>query len=409
MHTSFILLISCEGAEMEVIREEYLKQLRLGKNHQELIKIVTGIRRCGKSTLMKQFISELRSAGEDSILYINFEDIGYSELSTFKDLNAYIMNNVNPDKKTYVFFDEIQRIEGWEKSVNALMISYDTDIYITGSNAYLLSSELSTYLSGRYVEIKMTPLSFKEYLKLHPADQNHSLDSRFSDYIWTGSMPMINPDEDESFNRMILDSIYNTIVVKDITPRSRIKSVSTLNSIVRFLFSNIGNITSASSIAKQIESDPRVVEDCLKALEDAYIIEKAERYDIRGKKLLKTLEKYYVEDTGMRNAILGISSREDISRQLENTAYLELKRRGYQICVGRYGDQEIDFTVMKGDVREYYQISMSIKDENTYARETRSLNSIKDSYPKTILTLDNMGFTTNEGIKVKNIIDWLLE
>ncbi len=345
---------------------------------------------------MKQFIDELRSSGEDSILYVNFEDIDYSELSTFKDLNTYIVNNVNPEKKTYVFFDEIQRIEGWEKSINALMISYDADIYITGSNEYLLSSELSTYLSGRYVEIKMTPLSFKEYLKLHPADQNRSLDSRFSDYIWTGSMPMINPDEDESFNRMILDSIYNTIVVKDITPRSKIKSVSTLNSIVRFLFSNIGNITSASSIAKQIESDPRVVEDCLKALEDAYIIEKAERYDIRGKKLLKTLEKYYVEDTGIRNAILGISSREDISRQLENIAYLELKRRGYQICVGRYGDQEVDFTVIKGDAREYYQISMSIRDENTYARETRSLNSIKDSYPKTILTLDNMKFITNK-------------
>lgn len=394
---------------MEVIREEYLKQLRLGKNHQELIKIVTGIRRCGKSTLIKQFINELRSSGEESILYINFEDIEHSEYNTFRDLNAYIKDNVNPDRKTYIFFDEIQRIEGWEKSINALMISYDTDIYITGSNAYLLSSELSTYLSGRYVEIKMTPFSFKEYLKLHPADQNHSLNMRFSDYIWTGSMPMINPDEDESFNRMILDSIYNTIVVKDITPRSKIKSINTLNSIVRFLFSNIGNITSASSIAKQIESDPRVVENCLKALEDAYIVEKAERYDIRGKKLLKTLEKYYVEDTGIRNAILGISSREDISRQLENIAYLELKRRGYQICVGRYGDQEVDFTAMKGDVREYYQISMSIKDENTYARETRSLNSIRDSHPKTILTLDEMKFTTNEGIKVKNIIDWLLE
>lgn len=394
---------------MEVIREEYLKQLRLGKNHQELIKIVTGIRRCGKSTLIKQFINELRSSGEESILYINFEDIEYSEYNTFRDLNAYIKDNVDPDRKTYVFFDEIQRIEGWEKSINALMISYDTDIYITGSNAYMLSSELSTYLSGRYVEIKMTPLSFKEYLKLHPADQNHSLNMRFSDYIWTGSMPMINPDEDESFNRMILDSIYNTVVVKDITPRSKIKSINTLNSIVRFLFSNIGNITSASSIAKQIESDPRVVENCLKALEDAYIVEKAERYDIRGKKLLKTLEKYYVEDTGIRNAILGISSREDISRQLENIAYLELKRRGYQICVGRYGDQEVDFTAMKGDVREYYQISMSIKDENTYARETRSLNSIRDSHPKTILTLDEMKFTTNEGIKVKNIIDWLLE
>lgn len=394
---------------MEVIREEYLKQLRLGKNHQELIKIVTGIRRCGKSTLIKQFINELRSSGEESILYINFEDIEHSEYNTFRDLNAYIKDNVNPDRKTYIFFDEIQRIEGWEKSINALMISYDTDIYITGSNAYLLSSELSTYLSGRYVEIKMTPFSFKEYLKLHPADQNHSLNMRFSDYIWTGSMPMINPDEDESFNRMILDSIYNTIVVKDITPRSKIKSINTLNSIVRFLFSNIGNITSASSIAKQIESDPRVVENCLKALEDAYIVEKAERYDIRGKKLLKTLEKYYVEDTGIRNAILGISSREDISRQLENIAYLELKRRGYQICVGRYGDQEVDFTAMKGDVKEYYQISMSIKDENTYARETRSLNSIKDSHPKTILTLDEMKFITNEGIKVKNIIDWLLE
>ena len=394
---------------MEVIREEYLKQLRLGKNHQELIKIVTGIRRCGKSTLIKQFINELRSSGEESILYINFEDIEHSEYNTFRDMNAYIKDNVNPDRKTYVFFDEIQRIEGWEKSINALMISYDTDIYITGSNAYLLSSELSTYLSGRYVEIKMTPFSFKEYLKLHPADQNHSLNMRFSDYIWTGSMPMINPDEDESFNRMILDSIYNTIVVKDITPRSKIKSINTLNSIVRFLFSNIGNITSASSIAKQIESDPRVVENCLKALEDAYIVEKAERYDIRGKKLLKTLEKYYVEDTGIRNAILGISSREDISRQLENIAYLELKRRGYQICVGRYGDQEVDFTAMKGDVKEYYQISMSIKDENTYARETRSLNSIKDSHPKTILTLDEMKFITNEGIKVKNIIDWLLE
>ena len=392
-----------------VQREEYLKHLRIGKKHPELIKIITGMRRCGKSTLMKQFIEELQRAGEENILYINFEAIEYNSFNTFEDLNSHIKENVDPKKKTYVFFDEIQKIKGWERSINALKASYDSDIYITGSNAYLLSSEISTYLSGRYVEIKMTTLSFKEYLELHPEDYNHTLESRFIDYIWKGSIPLIDPDEDENFNRMVLDSIFNTIVIKDVMPRSKITSVKTLMDISRYLFSNVGNITSISAIAKQIGHDYRTVEECIKSLEDAYIIEKAERYDIRGKKLLKTLEKYYIEDTGLRNAILGISSHEDISRQLENIAYLELKRRGYEICVGKYGDYEVDFTALKSNKREYYQISMSILNEKTYEREIRPLNGIRDSYPKTILTMDHTVYTTDNGIIVKNIIDWLLE
>ena len=389
----------------DVIRKGYLERLRSGKDRTDTIKIVTGMRRCGKTTLMKQYIQALKDTGVDDkdIISFNFES---KDTISITD-NSILLQEIDrrySKKRVYVFLDEVQRVKEWEKAVNSLQVDYDADIYITGSNGHLLSSELSTYLSGRYAEIQMLPLSFAEFLELHPGDK----DERFMQYIRSGSLPVIDPDADETFERDHLVGIYNTVLVKDVLTHSGAADATVLNDVARFLYSNIGNITSCSKIADILKEDNRKVRKYLDALQEAYLIYKAERYDIRGKKLLDTLEKYYVSDTGMRNAVLGISSREDISRQIENIVYLELIRRGYEVAVGKYGDLEVDFTARKGNVIEYYQVTMSMLSQDVYEREARSLKLISDNYTKTVLSLDKFLVDLPDGIVHENVISWLL-
>lgn len=404
-----MLVENSMNASHEVQRTGYLQRLEGGKDRSDVVKVITGIRRCGKSTLMKQYIQKLKeTVDEDAIVYVNLESREAESIETYKNLNNYLASKINSAKRSYVFLDEIQRVSGWEKSINSLMVDYDADIYITGSNAYILSSELSTYLSGRYVEINMLPLSFKEYLELHPPSGDHDRYARFKDYLWYGSMPMVDPDGDEEFTNDHLVGIYNTILNKDVQLRLGVHDPVMLDNVCRYVMSNIGNITSSNSISENTDLSPATVRNYLRALEEAYIIYKAYRYDIRGKKLLKTREKYYVSDTGMRNTALGNSAGDDISRQIENVVYLELLRRGYAVNVGSYRDYEIDFTAKKRGTIEYFQVTQTLLPEDTYEREVRSLNMIDDNFSKTILSLDPLTRSVGNGIKHINLLDWLL-
>lgn len=390
----------------EIIRRPYLERLESGRDRTDIIKIITGMRRSGKTVLIKQFINKLKESGipDENIISINFESGEWGRISTYIDLLDCISSR-RVNGRLYIFLDEIQKVQSWEKAVNSLQVDYDSDIYIAGSNAYLLSSELSTYLSGRYTELKILPLSFSEFLELHPGEK----EKRFMQYIRTGSLPVVNPDGDETFEQGLLTGVFNTVLIKDILTHTGSSDASILEDIARFLYSNVGNITSCNSIAQTLNEDNRQVRRYLDAMSDAFLIHKAERYDIRGKKLLDTLEKYYVSDTGMRNAVLGISSREDISRLVENVVYLELIRRGYEVAVGKYGDTEVDFTARKGDNIEYYQVTLSMMSESTYKREVKPFNLIRDNYTKTVLSMDNFLVTIPGGIKHRNVIDWLLD
>ncbi len=390
----------------EIIRRPYLERLNSGRDRTSVVKIVTGMRRSGKTVLMKQFIRKLETDGipAENIVYMNFESREWIHIVTYDDLlNEIYARNIKD--RMYVFLDEVQMVKSWEKAVNSLQVDSDADIYITGSNAYLLSSELSTYLSGRYVELKILPLSFSEFLELYPGEK----EQRFMQYLRTGSLPAIDPDGDKTFEQDFLIGIFNTVLVKDVMKHSGASDISVLTDVARFLYSNVGNLTSCNSIAQSLKTDNRQVRKYLDAMSDAFLIYKAERYDIRRKKLLDTLEKYYVPDTGMRNAVLGISSREDNSRLIENVVYLELIRRGYEVAVGKYGDTEVDFTARRNNEIEYYQVTMSMISESAYEREIRPFGLIRDSYTKTILSMDRFLVDIPDGIKHRNIIDWLLD
>ena len=390
-----------------VLRKEYIRKLDTGRDRTDFAKVVTGIRRSGKSTLMKQYMEHLRESGVggDRIFYINMEAEENLGIADYRELQEIIKENIRKDVRTYVFLDEVQRIKGWEMNLNALMESYDADVYITGSNAYLLSSELSTYISGRYVEIGMLPLSFSEYLELHPSFKTEG--DAFASYLRYGALPLIDPKADTDLNNDLLEGIYNTILVKDVLSRLDLRSPRVLEKIMRFLYSNVGNLTNVSTIAEHLGISPTTAGKYMKALEDAYIIYGAERYDVRGKKILNSVEKYYAADTGMRNAVTGWSE-EDLWKLLENSVYLELRRRGYNVKVGSFKDAEIDFTAFKGDDVEYYQVTITMLPDEVSEREIRALNMAKDNYPKTILSLDEFKVPTGNGIKHLNLIDWLL-
>jgi predicted AAA+ superfamily ATPase len=394
----------------EVLRKDDLKRLEEGLDRTDVAKIITGVRRCGKSTLMLQFIRRLKDLGVDDsrIFYLNLEDEKAEDIMNHKDLSGAIRSSVSHDERVYVFLDEVQRVDGWERTVNALMVSYDADVYITGSNAFLLSSELSTFISGRYIEIDILPLSFKEYLEVHGIDEYRDVNTRFEDYLKKGSMPMIDPDSDERFRRDHLIGICNTVLTKDIAARNSMIDVSTAYRILKFLFSNVGNVTSGRSIANELHINHATVSKYLRSIEEAYLFYRVNRFDIVGKKHMNTKEKYYAVDTGLRNAYLGPSKGDDLGRLLENAVYLELRRRGYSVSVGIYRDLEIDFTADKGDRREYYQVSLTIMSDETYDREIRPLGSIGDSHPKTVLTLDRVKRQPQNGIVHTNVIDWLL-
>lgn len=390
-------------------RKEYLDFLIKLKD-QHIIKVVTGIRRCGKSTLFELYKSYLLNNGVDSpqIIDINFEDPKYFELGDWKVLYDYIDSRLLSKKMNYIFLDEIQNVTNFEKVVNGLFIKKNVDLYITGSNSYMLSSELATYLTGRYMQIHMLPLSFKEYMA-SSLDKNEL--KNYENYIEFGGFPYItNLNNDNTLIRNYLDGIYNTVLMKDVVSRGKINDTMILESLVKFIFDNIGNLVSTKKISDTLKSQGRsnsvnTIENYLSCLLDSYIIYKISRYDIRGRKYLKTGDKYYVCDLGLRNYLLGeVRDRGSI---LENLIFLELKRRGYQIYIGKNDDKEVDFVVKNEDGLKYIQVSESVRDKVTLEREISALDSIEDHYPKYLITLDYDKANYN-GIKQISAIDFLL-
>lgn len=393
-------------------RNDYLNFLIQSKDKQ-IIKVISGIRRCGKSTLFEIYKEYLLNNGikQNQIISINFEDMDYEELQDYHKLYKYIKEKLLPDKMNYIFLDEIQHVQNFEKAVDSLFIKKNIDLYITGSNAYFMSGELATFLSGRYIELRMLPLSFSEYC-IGNTD-NIPVSEKYKLYIENSSFPyVLNYNSNEKEIHDYLSGIYNTVLLKDIVARYSISDVMMLESVTRFIFDNIGSQLSTTKIAKTMTSagrkiDPKTVEKYLKALLDGMMIYQAKRYNIKGKQYLKTLEKYYVVDIGLRYMLLGKRST-DVGHILENVVYLELIRRGYDVYVGQSGDAEVDFVAMNSEGITYFQISASVRDEKTLERELASLKKINDNYPKYILTLDNDPVADYDGIKRINAFDWLL-
>ena len=393
-------------------RTEYLQKL-IAFRDKHIIKIITGIRRCGKSTLMEIFQDYLKAnhVEKAQILAVNFEDFDYRELRDAEKLHAYVKGHMAKDKMTYLFLDEIQHVESWPDVIDSLYLRKNLDIYITGSNAYLLSSEIATLISGRYVEIRMLPLSFKEYVKARGGEDN--LARRYREYIEYSSFPYTlelagQPKEIRDY----LESIYHTIVVKDLAVRKKIPDVMMLESVARYLFDNIGNTVSTKKIADTMTSDGRkidvrTVEKYVEALTECFIFYQAKRYNVKGKQYLKTLEKYYAVDVGLRYMLLG-SKAIDAGHILENVVYLELLRRGYDVYVGKVDELEVDFVAMDDQRVTYYQVAATVREENTLQRELKSLQKINDHYQKLILTLDEDPEADYEGIRRVNVLDRLM-
>ena len=393
-------------------RNDYLNFLIQSKDKQ-IIKVISGIRRCGKSTLFEIYKEYLLNNGikQNQIISINFEDMDYEELQDYHKLYKYIKEKLLPDKMNYIFLDEIQHVQNFEKAADSLFIKKNVDLYITGSNAYFMSGELATFLSGRYIELRMLPLSFSEYCIGNTG--NIPVSEKYKLYIENSSFPyVLNYNSNEKEIHDYLSGIYNTVLLKDIVARYSISDVMMLESVTRFIFDNIGSQLSTTKIAKTMTSagrkiDPKTVEKYLKALLDSMMIYQAKRYNIKGKQYLKTLEKYYVVDIGLRYMLLGKRST-DVGHILENVVYLELIRRGYDVYVGQSGDAEVDFVAMNSEGIIYFQVSASVRDEKTLERELASLKKINDNYPKYILTLDNDPVADYDGIKRINALDWLL-
>ena len=397
-----------------IIRDNYLKKL-IGAKDTEFIKVITGVRRSGTSTLLLMFKDYLINNGvkEENIIYINFESALYDDIKNYKDLYNYVKEKVKKDM-IYLLLDEVQNIESWERAINSFKVDFKIDIYLTGSNAYLLSSELSTLLSGRYIEIKMYPLSFSEYLIFNNYD-NKDLDDKFNEYLKYGGLPVITliKDNDELV-LSYLNDIYNTIVKKDIIDRNNIKDVALLENIIKYLSNNIGSSVSSTKISDYLNSNKIVeksnhqtIDNYLNMLEKSFIMYKANRTDIKSKALLKTLGKYYISDTGIRNIILGFRNIDE-GHLLENVVYLELLRRGYRVNIGKSNDYEVNFVAENPNDIKYYQVTKSLLNEEVKMRELRSLESIADNYEKIILTMDKSINKDYNGIKIVNIIDWLL-
>ena len=398
---------------MNVIRQEYLNELISFKD-KHLIKVVTGIRRCGKSTLFEIYQDYLINNGvsQEQIISINFEDFDYEELTEPHKLYSYIKERIVENKQNYIFLDEIQNVKNFHKVVDSLFIKNNVDLYLTGSNAYMLSSEIATLISGRYVEIKMLPLSFKEYVQ-STGDENN-LAKKYRDYIEFSSFPYIlelgNKHKEID---IYLEGLLNTIILKDIVQRNKIADILMLKSVLRFLFDNIGNQLSTKKIADTLTSngrkiDSKTVEKYINSLLESYVIYQANRYNIKGKEYLKTLEKYYVVDIGLRYALLGKRST-DVGHILENVVYLELIRRGFDVYVGKVNDLEVDFVAMDGEKIIYYQVAATVRDESTLKRELSSLEKIHDHYQKIILTLDEDPNADYDGIRRINALEWLLD
>lgn len=402
-------------------RTNYLQKLIAWKDEQ-IIKVVTGIRRCGKSTLLDIYKGYLKEngIGDEQIISVNFEDLENEILQDYRVLYAYLTERLCKGKTTYIFLDEIQKVEGFEKVVDSLYIKENVDVYITGSNSWLLSGELATLLSGRYVEINMLPFSFAEFCQSRGGGDEDRL---LAEYMSDGAFPYIaTMDRTKEKIDMYLEGIYNTVIVKDVEERQRRKEkdpnkrkvtdISLLKNISKFLANSVGSPVSVKRIADYITSSGRkvsqnTVDDYIEALVQAYIFYRAERYDVEGKQLLKQNGKLYIVDLGLRRYLLP-KLNYDLGYSLENIIFLELLRRGYQVNVGKAGSTEIDFVARKDDILEYYQVTASLTEQATFDREIAPLRKIRDNYPKKILTLDRFTLGNYEGIEVINAIDWLL-
>lgn len=395
-------------------RTEYLEQLKRFKD-KYLIKVVTGIRRCGKSTLFELFINYLQESGvkEEQIIKINLEDADYN-FENYKELYDFINKQLDSKKQYYVFLDEVQNVPMFQKAVDSLYIKKNVDVYITGSNAYLLSGELATLLSGRYVEIKMLPLSFKEYLSAFE-NKEKSRYEYFLDYMKNGGMPGNIPilQDDPNDLDTYLEGIFTTIVYKDIITRNNITDRMILESVLKFIFDSIGSPISTKKISDTLTSKGMItsnhtVENYITAFIDSFLIYKAERFDVKGKNLLARDYKYYVADSGLRSYLLGKKADSDMGHILENIVYLELLRRGYKVYVGKVGELEVDFVAENRNGLKYYQVALSVRDEKVLERELRSLQKTGDHYPKYLITLDMDLEADYDGITKINVIDWLL-
>lgn len=409
---------------IRIDRKEYLDFLVKSKDRQ-IIKVVSGVRRCGKSTLFEIYKDFLLENGveKNQIISINFEDMDYEELTDYKKLYEYIKSKMIEDKRNYIFLDEIQHVDKFEKVVDSLFIKENTDLYITGSNAYFMSSELATFLSGRYIELKMLPLSFKEYyqakLEYEKLEQKENRISKtliqyYNEYIVNSSFPYtLQLDSDLKNIHEYLSGIYNSVLLKDIVARLKISDVMRLESVVKYIFDNIGNLTSLSKIANTLTSmgrktDAKTIEKYIRGLTDSLLVHEVSRYNIKGKEFLSTLSKYYVTDLGLRQMILG-NRNIDMGHILENVIYLELLRRKGNVYVGQFDKNEIDFVVINSNEIEYYQVALTVLDENTLKRELDAFKNIKDNYPKYLITLDDVMVNTDyDGIKVVNALEWLL-
>lgn len=393
-----------------VIRKQYLEKLKKWKD-KDLIKVVTGIRRCGKSTLFELYIEYLKEIGveDNHIVSINLENPD-NEFNNYKDLYKFVKEQIKDNKQYYIFLDEVQNVPEFQKAVDGLYIIKNVDIYITGSNAFLLSGELATLLTGRYIEIKMYPLSFKEYISYFEKEAD---EKNYLNYINRSSFPYALKLEDESEIDDYLDALYNTIILKDVAQRRKIADTSMLRTVTKFMFNNIGNCLSIKKIADTLTSDGRsisvhTVEGYLESLVESYIFNKASRFDIKGRQYLQSGEKYYATDVTMRYALLGRRNI-DAGHMLENIVYLELIRRGYKVYIGKTGDKEIDFVAENKEGFTYFQVAYTTRDTATLERELAPLQEINDHYPKFILTMDIDPIADYNGIKKINVLDWLVE
>lgn len=395
-------------------RPIYLNKL-IGFKDKQLIKVITGIRRCGKSTLFDLFCNYLKEEGieENQIIRINLENPDYHEISEYMDLYSLICSQLNVEKMNYIFIDEVQQVKDFQKAVDGLFIKENCDIYITGSNAHLLSGELATLLSGRYVEIKMLPLSFMEYTSF--VGDKTDLPVKYQKYIENGSFPYVTQLESKDEINAYLEGIYSSIVLKDIVARNKITDVNMLDSVIRFMFDNIGNMSSSNKIANAMTSAGRkisvpTVENYLSALVESFILYKVGRYDVKGKQFFSTGHKYYLSDIGLRYYLLG-SKMTDMGHILENIVYLELLRRGYEVHIGKVDNNVVDFVAINRDGEEYYQVAYTVIDSDgkTLNRELTPLENIRDHNPKYLITMDYTPNVSHNGIKQINAINWLLK
>lgn len=395
-----------------IARPQYLQEL-IALRDTNVIKVITGIRRCGKSTLFELYKNYLleNSVAIEQIIHINFEDLAYEELQDYRKLYQHIVACLMPEKMNYIFLDEIQVVPQYEKAIDSLQLKKNVDIYITGSNAYMLSGELATLLSGRYIEIRMQPLSFKEYVSAQP--ESAELSRKYASYLTDSSFPGALEFKTRNKIREYLSGIYHTIVMKDVVARLKIADVFMLESLIKYIFDNIGNLTSTKKISDTMTSDGRSisvhsVERYLTGLVDSFILYRVPRYDIKGRQLLRTGDKYYVADMALRSFLLGNKTM-DRGHVLENIVFLELVRRGYQVYVGKIGNAEVDFIVNGPNGTEYYQVALTVREESTLHRELSALDEIQDHNPKYLLTLDDDPPADYNGIKQLNVLDWLMK